>query len=65
MYLSLIIHCSAVLEDIRFVDAVQLLIDLLKTTLKTVNEQNSNVIEQIVEQFIERLPTSVKAKLAS
>jgi hypothetical protein len=41
------------------------LIDLLKAVLESVNVQNNSVIDQVVEQFIDRLPKTVKAKLAA
>lgn len=61
---ALFFDCCDELDDIRFIDAIRLLIDLLKSITDTTDMQNDIVIDKIVEQFIGHLPNTIKDKLA-
>lgn len=60
---ALFFDCCDELDDIRFIDAIRFLIDLLRSIKEAVDVQNETVIEMIIEQFISRLPSSIKEKL--
>ncbi len=62
---ALFFDCCDELDDIRFVDAMRLLIELLQSIMKTADVQNDTVIDTIVEQFITHLPSSIKEKLVA
>ncbi len=62
---ALFFDCCDELEDIRYIDAMRLIIDLLNATLETADAHDKIVIEQILQQFISRLPNSIKGKLAA
>jgi len=62
---ALFFDCCDELEDIRFVEALRLLLELLRSALEVALAQKSDVIDQVVQQFIARLPNAVKDKLAA
>lgn len=62
---GLFFDCCNELDDLRFIDALRLLLELLRTALDRIITQDHDVIEQIVQQFIEHLPITIKAKLAA
>lgn len=62
---ALFFDCCDELDDIRFADALRLLIELLKSIMKTTDVQDDNVIDMIVEQFITHLPSAIKEKLVA
>ncbi|WDL96765.1 IS4 family transposase [Alicyclobacillus sp. ALC3] len=62
---ALFFDCCDELDDIRFADAMRLLIELLRSIMKTADVQNDNVIDMIVKQFITHLPSSIKEKLVA
>lgn len=62
---ALFFDCYDELDDIRFVDALRLLLELLRTALEVTLAQRNDVIEQVVQQFIDRLPSAIKEKLAA
>ncbi|GEO27314.1 hypothetical protein AAC03nite_30990 [Alicyclobacillus acidoterrestris] len=59
-----IFDCCDELEDIRFADAMRLLIELLRSIMEAADVHNGTVIDMIVEQFITHLPSAIKEKLA-
>lgn len=62
---ALFFDCCDELDDIRFADAMRLLIELLQSIMKAADIENDTVIDMILEQFITRLPSSIKEKLAA
>ncbi len=54
---ALSFDCCDELDDIRFVDALRLLLELLRTALEATLAQRNDVIEQVMQQFIDRLPS--------
>ena len=61
----LFFECCDELEDIRFADALRLLIDLLKSIVTDVDAENNIEIDKVIEQFISCLPNAVKGKLVA
>ena len=62
---ALFFDCCDELDDIRFVDALRLLMDLLRSIKAEVDVLNGTVIDTIMEKFISHLPSSIKEKLAA
>ncbi|WP_131927800.1 hypothetical protein [Effusibacillus lacus] len=62
---ALFFDCCDEFEDIRFVDAVRLLIALLQEVLKEFDTGDTSVTKSIVKQFINRLPSNIKGKLVA
>jgi hypothetical protein len=62
---DLFFACCDELDDIRFAEAIRLLIDLLRSMMNAADIQNGAAIEMIVEQFIAQLPSPIKEKLAA
>ncbi|GMA65785.1 IS4 family transposase ISDha5 [Alicyclobacillus fastidiosus] len=62
---ALFFDCCDELDDIRFVDDIRLLINLLISIMEATDVQNDTVIDMIVEQFISHLPNAIKEKLAA
>lgn len=61
---ALFYDCCDELGDIRFADVLRLLIELLRSIAETAEDEERAVIDMIVEQFITRLPSSLKVNLA-
>ena len=61
---ALFFDCCDELDDIRFADAIRLLMDLLRTIRDAIGVPEA-VIDEILDQFITRLPSSLKVKLAA
>ena len=63
---ALFFDCCDELADIRFIDAIRVLMDLLTTAIReTTDVLDDSVIDTIMEQFISRLPSCIKGKLAA
>ena len=62
---ALFFDCCDELDDIRFIDAIRLLMDLLRSITEAIDAQNDAVIDTIMEQFISHLPNSIKEKLTA
>ena len=61
----LFFECCDELEDIRFADALRLLIDLLKSIISDVDTENNIEFDKVIEQFISHLPNAIKGKLVA
>ncbi len=62
---ALFFDCCDELDDIRFIDAMRLLLDLLRSSMEAADVQDGTVVDMIIEQFISHLPNSIKTKLAA
>jgi hypothetical protein len=62
---ALFFDCCDEMDDIRFADAIRLLITLLRTALDTLDIPNDNGIDIIIQQFMTHLPSPIKEKLAA
>ncbi|MBX5437600.1 MAG: transposase [Alicyclobacillaceae bacterium] len=62
---ALFFDCCDEIDDIRFVDALRLLLDLLRAALQAALSDGSVVTEDVIQQFIDRLPRPIKEKLAA
>ncbi|MCY0870943.1 MAG: transposase, partial [Firmicutes bacterium] len=62
---ALFFDCCDELDDIRFIDAIRLLMSLLRSALQATDLTDQSVIDMIIEQFITRLPSPIKERLAA
>ena len=62
---ALFFDCCDELDDIRFVDAIRLLITLLRSALDTMDLTDDSVIDKIIQQFMTYLPSPIKGKFAA
>ncbi|WP_062310644.1 IS4 family transposase [Alicyclobacillus sendaiensis] len=62
---ALFFDCCDEIDDIRFADALRLLLDLLRAALQAALSDCSVVTEDVIQQFINRLPRPIKEKLAA
>lgn len=61
---GLFYQCCDELQDIQFCEAIQLIIDALKNVLKEKLILSKEIIDSILECFIEALPCYIKKKLS-
>lgn len=61
---ALFFDCCDELDDIRFIDAIRLLMSL-RSALQATDLTDQSVIDMIIEQFITRLPSPIKERLAA
>lgn len=55
-----VLLCCEELEDIRFTDALRLLIDLLKSIINETDAGNGMEIDKVIEPIISYLPNAIK-----
>jgi hypothetical protein len=55
--------CCDELQDIQFCEALQLIIDILKNVLREKLTLSKDIIDSIIDSFIESLPCYIKEKL--
>ncbi|OOM71455.1 hypothetical protein [Clostridium sp. BL-8] len=61
---GLFYHCCDEMQDIKFCEALQLIIDTLKNVLTEKIMLSKEIISSIIDRFIEALPCYIKEKLS-
>jgi len=61
---ALFYYCCDELEDIKFLEALQLLINALKTALQEKLFLTKETINKFLDYFVSTLPEYIKAKLS-
>lgn len=61
---GLFYHCCDELEDIKFLEAIQVILDLLKSALYEKLSLSKTQINEFLDYFISTLPSFIKEKLA-
>ena len=61
---GLFYHCCDEIQDIKFCEALQLIIDILKNVLSEKLILSKDIIDSIIDNFIEALPCYIKEKLS-
>jgi hypothetical protein len=61
---GLFYHCCDEMQDVKFCEALQLIIDTLKNVLNEKIMLSKEIISSIIDSFIEALPSYIKEKLS-
>ncbi len=61
---GLFYHCCDELEDIKFLEAIQVILNLLKSALYEKLSLSKTQINEFLDYFISTLPSFIKEKLA-
>ena len=61
---ALFYYCCDELEDIRFLESLQLLIDILKTALQDKLFLTEEAMNEFLDHFVSALPDYFKAKIS-